>query len=596
MFLQQAHSIGKRSSSDSNLNDPNKASNVAKNNSDGSLSSQATSDLHSNSSDDNIVFRATTSQRTNVATMQDDLRITSPDNVVSSSSESLLSVPPLTPDLNDSLNTPKHNNTVFTIGSQELSAYQAVRPNSANRTVALHTIPGSTGNVVTTSSGRQPIYVCENYVTASIDSLEDQQGTRQSNYPIGQLNPFECSTPTPKVSDLQTLVKQDIETTRNKPKVVGILKKSHSNKSRALKKTESAKVKKVQFSDQIERRSFNVHTNRGSSNADTNGIDPARLELWKRVLPNGVTNQYLPNSAFTPKMKVSLSAKTSQSPSKPPMNGITVHIPKATNEAPLSTLPPGADSPSELQTQSHTTSVGLNGVVPVPPYLEDAPVIRKQEPSLIDTPKDNHPKQISLEKTPTDDEINSLFDQIKNALEDNQKVFVPPQVFNFKIHQGGSSRQETSSTGSTTSHTSTVTHREDHRNVPTARKNTSAERFYSRPNDTSAQRGSQKQTNLSRPSRCQTNFSPHPPLLLTRRGHGHTVTYPTTNRTQPIQMTSTEPDMSSRAIGSKKGLLHMLIILKLMCFYFSPAPTSLSLEEKRLMLSIENLNQKIKGM
>ena len=545
MFLQQAHTMGKRSSSDSNLNIPNKASNVTKNNSDGSLSSQATLDLHSNSSDENIVFRATTSQKANVATMQDDLRITSPDNAVSSSSESLLSNPPLTPDLNDSLNTPKHNNAVFTIGSQELSTYQAVRSNSANRTVALHPTPGSTGNVITTSAGRQPIYVCENYATASIDSLEDQQGTRQGNYSICR-----SSTPTPKTSDLQTLVKQDVETAKNKPKVVGILKKSNSNKSLD---------KKVRFSDQIERRIIkNVHTNRGSLNADTEGIDPVRLELWKRVLPNGVTNQYLPNSAFTPKMRVSLSSKTSQSPSKPPMNGITVHIPKATNEAPLTTLPPGPDSTIKLQTQSHTTSVGINGVVPVPAYVEDAPAIREQESPLMDTFKDNPPqtsKQISLEKTPTDDEINSLFDQIKNALEDNQKVFVPPQVFNFKVHQGGSSRQETSSAGSTTSHSSTVTHKDDHRNVPNVHRNTSAERFYSRPNDTSAQRGSQKQTNLSRPMRCQTNFSPQPPLLLTRRGHGHTVTYPTANRAQPLQMTSTDPDMSSRAIGSKKGLL-----------------------------------------
>lgn len=462
--------------------------------------------------------------------MEEDLRITSPDTPVSSSSESLLSNPPLTPDLNDSLDTPEHS-PVFTIGGEKLV------PNET-------AVGATTGNM---RSATQPIYVCENNVTDSLDSLDEKQAPK--------LNRTVYSASVSKVYHQQSQFNQDAaKKIKEKPKVVGILK------SKSLLRTESSKPKKVWFSDQLETSYSNGTPRKGLPNADAGHIDPAKLELWKRVIPNGVTTQYLPNSAFTPKMKVSLSSKASQSPSTPPpTNGLNIHIPVATTEAPVKPgspncgVPARTQSPGEPPNQHHVSmaSVGLNGVVPTSESYEDPLNISNQELTPNTTPTQ---KQILLENTPTDDEINKLWDQIRNALEDNQKVCVPPQVFNFRVHHP--SRQEPSSASSVASNGSTVvTHREDERNVPSVRRNASADRFYSRPNDIPSQRGPQRQSNLSRSARYQSNFSPQSGPLLTRRGQGHAITYPAASRTKPVHMTSTgEPDTSRATGSSRKGL------------------------------------------
>ncbi len=520
VFLEQSHSMDKRSSSDPTLCSPRNASHTNA----GKLSSQAFLDEGRYTNDENIMFRAVPSQAINGAMLEEDLRITSPDSHISSSSESLLSNPPLTPDLNDSLDTSK-NSTVFTIGGEKL----AVTETDVN-------------NTTTSSTTTQPIYVCENNVTDSLDSLEDQQTPKQTH-----------SASVSKCSHQQSELFQ--RKVKEKPKVVGILKKSMSSKGPLrAKRTEFSKAKRVSFSDKLE-TSYSSSTSRKGS-PDTGYIDPAKLELWKRVLPNGVTTQYLPNSAFTPKMKVSLSSKASQSPSTPqPANGISVHIPVATSETysksdslncdvPVKT--PSNGEPS-TQAQSHLSmvSVGLNGVVPISEYSEKPLNSTSQELSHKEH------RQMLLENTPTDDEINNLWDQIRSALEDNQKVFVPPQVFNFRIHHP--SRQDpTSSAHSLASNGSALIHKEDKKN---ARRNISADRFYSRPNDTPTQRGMQKQPNLSRPTRYQSNFSSQSAPLLSKRGHSHAVTYPVVSQTKPVvQMTYTEPN-TSKTTGSRKGFV-----------------------------------------
>ena len=588
--------MGKRSSSDPSLSHKRASSsndtlsNSVRSQGDAGLSSHATSNLHRNMSDESIVFQTVHNNQYS-SKMDDDLRVTSPDTPVSSSDESLLSntvdAPPT--DLHDSLDTARPC-TVFTVGDDDpqgdsgpvSETTQCTNPHS------MTTGTGNTSQVINiplaNGQQQQPIYACESDDISSVDSLEDQQGRTAPTKPSEQTNNVSAqnnqthhtsSVPISRIAE-QLREAELLKEAQEKPKVVGILKKSNSNTSVANPAidTEPAKTKRVRFADRIDTSTTEVPTTSTTSNSV---IDPAHIELWKKVLPNGVTTHYIPNSAFTPKMRVSLTSKPSPSqpvPSQqpPPTNGLTIHIPvPSADSSPSSpqrqpdsaiTGKPGS-SREALPTQPKvsTASVSLNGVTPT---TKDASSEIVQ--LMGNAPRDDHPKQISLEKTPTDDEITKLWDQIKNALEDNQKVLIPPQVFNFRIESGGQSRHssETASTGSGTSQTPTVTYdQRGHHPLPqNSRRIMSAERFYSKPNDTSSQKGSmQRQTNLSRPTRHQPNLSPQPAQLLARRGHGHSTTYPVANRqdhlvtangTQPtMQMTATEPDLAIRTNGRK---------------------------------------------
>ena len=622
MFPQQGQvlTMGKRSSSDPNLvnkkvssNDPHShtvdkkvsSSNAPPSHTvgspdDGILFSQGTSKLHRNMSDENIVFKAVHSNQ-HSSKMDNDLRVMSPDIPVNFSNESLLSntvdAPPTwTSELHDSLDTARPH-AVFTIADEEDSKTQRdSRPPTepiqgaaashtagpqSNVTKNASNVPQAVSIPVANKQQEQPVYTCESDVS-SIDSLEDQQGrntpSKSGNGVSIHTHP-KSSVPISRIAE-QLREAELLKEAREKPKVVGILKKSSTasmiNRTRV---TESAKAKRVRFADRIESSSTEAPTQNTSPSMYDSSIDPARIELWKRVLPNGVTNHYLPNSAFTPKMRVSLTSKPSASQPVPSQqlhstNGLTVHIPVPSTDSPPS--PPRTQTNSvtskpepprqapHTQPKVSTASVGLNGVTPNPPNNRD--VSQEMVQLMGSAHRDGAPlppKKISLEKTPTDDEITNLWDQIRNALEDNQKVLIPPQVFNFRIEPSGQSRHstETASTGSVTSQTPTVSYdqRGPHSLLQNGRRNTSA---YSKPSEASLQKGAmQRQTNLSRPVRNQPNFSPQPAQLLGRRGHSHSTTYPVSNRsdhmasvngTQPaVQMASTEPDLALRTSGRK---------------------------------------------
>ena len=511
------------------------------------------------------------------------------------------------------------------------------------------------------AKGQQSMYIYEVDDSSSNDSMEEYRaraGLRPTPprdrrhrkhqscvpYTVSSDNPIEnfahiASMPTNTSTELSITQHQsqssvradsidlDVEV-KPKPKIVGILKKSGSSGSNSRVPSSSNMAGSNYANSTVEGQSGEALTGAGHDYCDGNTqteykkkvrfvdqlsgpvkknavkpeigfIDSARLELWKRVLPNAVSTHYLSNSAFTPKMKVSLLSKasTSQGISGPPMkshpphppNGIAVHVPVASADE-----SPGA-SPSPRQiTQVQSIPEELPSKVP-DPTSEKLPVNSSSsgerlpdttqattEPLQsdatngdIDPSKLQVTKQIALDKTPTDDDINNLWDQIRNALQDNQKIAVPPQVFNFRIQPDKHNYQpfDNSSAGSVSSQTSTLPLRDDQRALSgTSRRNPTAERTH--PNAPVPQRqGYLRQTNTSRTMRCQQN-SPHQQTqLLGRRGHSYTATYPAANRqdhslfstrTHPsVQTSSVEPELVVKATGNNFGRKSEYIILQL---------------------------------
>lgn len=208
----------------------------------------------------------------------------------------------------------------------------------------------------------------------------------------------------------------------NKQPVVGILKKDNNRcsytplmnfynrpKSNSLPLETTAdpgvsskSQKRVRFSDQVEVSVKN------SSPMVTNITDPVQIELWKKVFPKEFSPQSVPNSAFTPKLRCSLSSKTAfqgmYRTSKKPSSNLAMHKPSAT---------PHPDSVSDFHDQALEIKDLLDGV---------------------DKEGDAHEHAVlkSLDKTPTDAEINTMWDQIRQCLQDGRKVSVPPRLFNFK--------------------------------------------------------------------------------------------------------------------------------------------------------------------
>ena len=229
-------------------------------------------------------------------------------------------------------------------------------------------------------------------------------------------------------------------------------------------------LKRVRFVDQVE-----PSKTRDSPLPTTATIqlDSARIELWKKVLPNGFSAHFLPNSAFTPRMKISLSSKASGSvsgnkPTLSPPNGLVVHVPRATAESSSSDHERKSPQMGMKPNSEKSSNTASSPAVPhshIGNHLKDdhtseplsqsgkgSSVNRREDTTLLDgqarelngcsdtgegsrekSGSTEEPRKLtSLEKTPTDDDINELWDQIRRCLHSNDKVTVPPQVFNFK--------------------------------------------------------------------------------------------------------------------------------------------------------------------
>ena len=419
--------------------------------------------------------------------------------------------------------------------------------------------------------------------------------------------------------------------TNSKPKIVGILKKTSSSNiessqsvsSMHMERTPSSKAnsssqistissaksqKRVRFVDQV---------------ATNNRHKPLHSDsLWNHVLPNGFSTQHLPNSAFTPRMRVLLSSKAPVIPaavSGPPkrptgpsnLNGITVHVPFASVESPPS---PSPNHPPPEQKKSHQdsdssdedTTTDRSDAKPSREYNKNGTSSKnaKFEPTSGNSQntaklmEDNSASKSSngtgdisrvsapsvsersLDKTPTDNEINEMWEQIKTCLErdeNKQSTSVPVQVFPFQMpnangmqRHGSASQRE----NNVTTDTSALSLQREQNQAGGSVVNSTAGHNHQQMGKASEQQSSgppvrlvHRQSSRNRPMRCQ--HQPHNQAQLARRHqshthhHGHTATYPLANQDQspqgqgqlvrvypPVQTSSREPELVVRAMAS----------------------------------------------
>lgn len=191
----------------------------------------------------------------------------------------------------------------------------------------------------------------------------------------------------------------------SKTKLVSILKKNsasfsenHRNRSVYRKSNDSASLssmessnsskiqKRVRFDDQVD-------TTKKNNPAIA---DPVQIELWKRIFPNSPS---IPNSAFTPKMKCSLASKA---------------------------------APSQGVSQVSKRFVPPEYALPSRPTLDDSGIDNSEDDSnKIDSNARKTELDQTLDKTPTDSDIDNMWEQIRLCFKD-KKVSLPPRVFNFK--------------------------------------------------------------------------------------------------------------------------------------------------------------------
>jgi len=337
-------------------------------------------------------------------------------------------------------------------------------------------------------------------------------------------------------------------------------------------------LKRVRFVDQVE-----PSKSRDSQYPTVSNIplDSARIELWKKVLPNGFSSRFLPNSAFTPRMKISLSSKgpgsvTGSNPASSPPNGLVVHVPKTTE----SSSSPECRSP-EMRNSEKSSSAVSSPAVPhfhTGNQLKDDHIseslaqsgknssVNKREGTTSlngrtgelngcsdtgecskETSTDEPRKLTSLEKTPTDDDINELWDQIRRCLHTNEKVTVPPQVFNFKPPPEDANH--TLSEGQRVFVTLPA-----RQQPPLSRQAGSGSQQKHAQAGSYAQSGSQKQLvhrQPNRPLRCHSEL--HQMQLRRRQSNPHAHTYEPPHAARRLQQDVKDPEFSVSAAGSGAG-------------------------------------------
>ena len=251
------------------------------------------------------------------------------------------------------------------------------------------------------SNEEHPYYTSvEDSDASTVDSLDDSLSyTKQQ----------------PQCDDLKQVVDS------SKQKVIGILKKNrcwygttgHNASSDTLDQHQliTKSQKKVRFSDEV------IIDEKNSTPTVVNITDSVQIELWKKVFPKEFIPHSIPNSAFTPKMKCSLSSNVATAQSNPP--AIKQYaLPSDINTV---SVPVSAVAVESATTGTSNSDIALNQNIEVK--------------DLSDIPDEMGSVQGSsqaMEKTPTDSDINSMWDQIRQCLQDDRKVSVPPRVFNFK--------------------------------------------------------------------------------------------------------------------------------------------------------------------
>ena len=512
--------------------------------------------------------------------------------------------------------------------------------------------PPTPATSTTTFPTSQPIYVCQESESSSSDGDNDslnEEGSysrsrrvahrlkKQVQQPIKA--PVEAANADSshgiegkEGSKAETLGQSsssattEVPVTNSKPKIVGILKKtssssiesSHSVSSTHMDRIPSSKAntcsqismvssaksqKRVRFVDQV--ATNNRHNALHALHSDS---------MWNHVLPNGFNTHHLPNSAFTPRMRVLLSSKAPTIPpavSGPPkrptgpstLNGITVHVPIASVESPPSPndppleqkLPQDSDSSNEDNDVQPSKELNKNGAPLKNVNVSGEPTFSKSIENNLASKSSNGDdisnikapsvSEKSLDKTPTDNEINEMWEQIKTCLEENKQstTSVPVQVYPFQMPTVNG--MQTANTREIVTDTSALSlqREQDQAATSTINSNSStANHSHQQAGKASEQIGGppvrlvHRQSNRNRPMRCH-HQQPHNQAQLARRyqshthhdyggghtHHGHSVTYPFANQDQspqgqgqlmrvypPMQTSSREPELVVRATAS----------------------------------------------
>ena len=616
----------------------------------------------------------------------DGTRVVSPEPAESSSSSDRSFSPPPS-SLNDSLDQPPATTNVSSVAKQVKASRQQHDNRAERRRVKLtssHKKPDSREKLksdqsslkvlgvpaagavcpltpatpTTTFPTSQPIYICQESESSSSDDDNDslnEEGSYSRNERVVHRSkkhvqqpiktPVEAANAESKEGSKAETQGQslssaptEVPVANSKPKIVGILKKmssssiesSHSMSNTHMDRTNSGSQistvssaksqKRVRFIDQV--ATNNRHNAMHALHSDS---------MWNHVLPNGFNTHHLPNSAFTPRMRVLLSSKAPTIPPAvvgPPkrptgpstLNGITVHVPVASVESPPSPNHPPLEqkSPQDSDSSEEDTAIDRKDVkdMQAPQELnkngdplktiqvggeptssnrqntvkliEDDSVSKGSNGDDVSNTKAPSVSEKSLDKTPTDNEINEMWEQIKTCLEENKQstTSVPVQVYPFQMptvngmqrHGPPNMREivtDTSAlslqreqnqvaTSTVNSHSSTVSH--SHQQAGKAH-----EQIIGPP-----VRLVHRQSNRNRPMRCHHQQS-HNQAQLPRRHqshthhdyggghthHSHTVTYPFANQDQspqgqgqlmrvypPMQTSSREPELVVRATAS----------------------------------------------
>ena len=482
-----------------------------------------------------------------------------------------------------------------------------------------HTHPSSP-----TPPPSQPIYVCKDSDSSSNDSLDEESHSCAKHTPPRSKrrlfqqtgvtssdatevaphnpNPNDCGAETQDQSSSNAEV-ANASVASTKPKIVGILKKTSSssiessqagsatgstlmdgtqsttrtNGSQASNISSAKSQKRVRFVDQVR--------------ANNRYISTSHSDVWNKVLPNGFTTHHLPNSAFTPKMKLFLSSKASPIPpavTGPPkkptapstLNGFTVHIPVASVESPsppkhyqTQKSPQGSDSDEPTIKEAELLSKNIAPSKSLEASDESSgqsTSVSKEIPSSaasddLSSSKAPLSSGKGLDKTPTDNEINEMWEQIKTCLEENQHPSVPVHTYPFQVPVNGMQRFTSAASVGEVDHNSSAPSSLQEGPVATTTPHYDSQVTHQQPtnktneqNSTPAVKLVHRQSNRSRPMRCH-----HQPTQLPRRqqSHIHSATYPYYNQEQSqghhqlrvhpnIQMSSREPELVVRATAS----------------------------------------------
>ena len=175
-------------------------------------------------------------------------------------------------------------------------------------------------------------------------------------------------------------------------------------------------TKRVRFSDNLE--SSTTSPSPAAQQLSTVSIKSS-MELWKRVLPNSLCSRHSPSTIFSPKMKISLSQRGPMQKPPLPSDRITVHVPRGYEF--LTQQPNGVKQESKTEGNGKSTTRATSDAEREGEAVHDSVAENEQNGEVI-----------VRGQTPTDDQIDSVWDEIQSQLYGRERVSLAPKVYQFQ--------------------------------------------------------------------------------------------------------------------------------------------------------------------